>query len=197
MDCDLQDPPSEISRFLKEIKEGLPSVGSPPPEQAISLKASSVQVVATMPYKAKAATSSGAGATMDPASESQRHFWITDNKINDRVIEVRLPAPHVITALSRAGAQDGTGVFALAKILDAARLWRAIGPHHDGVQFTGGDDAIGVRGPSGTVWLEQSDALELLFGRGPRAVPRLPRAERRLLGRCLPWPLYVWGFDSI
>ena len=99
--------------------------------------------------------------------------------------------------LSRAGAQDGTGVFALAKILDAARLWRAIGPHHDGVQFTGGDDAIGVRGPSGTVWLEQSDALELLFGRGPRAVPRLPRAERRLLGRCLPWPLYVWGFDSI
>ena len=62
---------------------------------------------------------------------------------------------------------------------------------------TGSGNRITLQGPSGRRSLDGKVALELFFGAGPAAVPGLPCAERRVLAGVLPWPLYVWGFDSI
>jgi hypothetical protein len=48
--------------------------------------------------------------------------------------------------------------------------------------------------------LDASEALELLLGAGalpPSLRGVLTPEECGALARVLPWPLYVWGFDSI
>jgi GNAT superfamily N-acetyltransferase len=108
------------------------------------------------------------------------------------------PEPDPLEALlARAGARRRDGVFALARILDAERLWRALSPRRSALRFAG--DRHGVALHDGTVRydLDHAQALEIFFGAGPAVVGGLPRGVRRALARLLPWPLYVWGFDSI
>jgi len=99
--------------------------------------------------------------------------------------------------LAGAGATPFRGVFALVRILDAVRLWQAIGPRDRRVRFSGEAGSVTMHGPSSRVALPDEVALELFFGAGPEALPQLPPDERHALAGVLPWPLYVWGFDSI
>jgi hypothetical protein len=99
--------------------------------------------------------------------------------------------------LASQGAALLRGVFALGRILDAGRLWRAIAPRGSTFEFDGGADSVTMTSRAGRRVLSGDVALDLFFGAGPEAVPGLPRAERRALAGVLPWPLYVWGFDSI
>jgi hypothetical protein len=105
------------------------------------------------------------------------------------------------SALRGAGARGQRGVFALARLLDAGALWRTVAPHlcHR-VRFEQRGEGIEVTGGEGRESLAAAEALELLFGTGAVSAPPLGvlgPEERRALVQVLPWPLYLWGFDSI
>jgi hypothetical protein len=104
-------------------------------------------------------------------------------------------------ALRAAGAPVHEGCFALLRILDAAGLVRAVAP--DGTDAlgleAGPDDRLALAAAGGPVPLAPAEALAWLFGDGPpEGVERGldPRAAGRLR-EALPFPLYLWGFDSI
>lgn len=103
-------------------------------------------------------------------------------------------------AVAEAGAARREGPFALVRVLDPDRLWRtAVADAADGSdtslerEGSGGRLRVGGR----EVRLDRAGLAGLLLG------PRPPEAARRLLtdrpdvASRLPWPLFVWGFDSI
>jgi predicted N-acetyltransferase YhbS len=107
------------------------------------------------------------------------------------------PAP----ALRQAGARGTEGAFALARLIDAGALWRLVAPPLCGrLRFEQRGDGVSMVGSRGRAWLAASETLELLFGSGalpPSAAGLLTSEEREALAQLLPWPLYIWGFDSI
>ena len=91
------------------------------------------------------------------------------------------------------------GCFALARILDPAGLWHALDLPRHGVVLAGDADAPLLRGSRGELRLTRAEALALLFGPSLplRLCAWLDRGERAALADHLPFPLYLWGFDSI
>jgi GNAT superfamily N-acetyltransferase len=100
--------------------------------------------------------------------------------------------------LATCGATRRVGVFALARILDVEKLWRTLAPRRSSLLFesSGGRITLHASGAHERS-LSHTETLELFFGDGCDSLPGLPRAERRELTRTLPWPLYLWGLDSI
>jgi GNAT superfamily N-acetyltransferase len=107
------------------------------------------------------------------------------------------PAP----ALRRAGARGQQGAFALVRLIDTDALWRLVAPQLcDRVRFEQRGERVALIGSAGRAWLAASETLELLFGTGampPSTEGTLTTEERGALAQVLPWPLYLWGFDSI
>jgi hypothetical protein len=107
------------------------------------------------------------------------------------------PAP----ALRRAGARRQYGDFALVRLLDAGAFWRVAAPElSERVRVEQRGEGVAVTGSMGGGVLAIPEALDLLFGTG--ALPSslrevLTSEERSAMSEVLPWPLYVWGFDSI
>lgn len=101
--------------------------------------------------------------------------------------------------LHAAGAAVASGPLALAQLLDAQEIWRAIAPGGQGLRFDRRGAQVEVRAAAGSALLDQAAALDLLFGEGP-AKPlgdAIGPQALRALRSALPWPLYLWGFDSI
>lgn len=108
-------------------------------------------------------------------------------------------------ALRRAGARPNPGSFGLMRILDVDAVWESLSEGTEALadmRLTCSDasDAEFVfEMPGRRFPLSAPNALSLLFG------PALPRslalglnaATRNAIGRHLPWPLFIWGFDSI
>ncbi len=107
--------------------------------------------------------------------------------------------------LDDAGAVGKEGSFALMRLLDPAGLWRAIAadrPELARVALANSRDGVRLGGGEGELRLNHAQALSLLFGGedAPAAASlhaALTPAEREAVGGRLPFPLYVWGFDSI
>lgn len=100
--------------------------------------------------------------------------------------------------LAARGAELAVGVFALARILDAGAIWRSVGGErggHLGFRQAGSEITLHTRRDHRLLPPELANAL--FFGNPRFDSVALPRPDRRLLARRLPWPLYVWGFDSI
>jgi GNAT superfamily N-acetyltransferase len=106
-----------------------------------------------------------------------------------------------VQQLQKAGAVPVPGHFALLRLLDAEAVWAAI--HKDpsdahGCRLAKTSKAFLFSTPDVELELTHLEALHLLFG------PTLPpRAQSLISGVStpedssrLPWPLFLWGFDS-
>ncbi|MEM7409212.1 MAG: GNAT family N-acetyltransferase [Myxococcota bacterium] len=104
-----------------------------------------------------------------------------------------------VERLIQAGAKPRDGAFALARVLDAPAIWRTWVPNGSGVQLIHEKQHWRLQSLGQSVVLDAPETLDLLFGAGVRGRVRakLPRLLRRRLDPLLPWPLYLWGFDSI
>jgi GNAT superfamily N-acetyltransferase len=113
-----------------------------------------------------------------------------------------LAGPHEeepLACLSRAGAAVHRGCFALLRLLDAPRLWRALTwdePSLAGARLSADADGLLLEAGGRRARLDAAGALELLLGPGCPAAVR-PLLGGALPGAALPWPLFAWGFDSI
>jgi len=104
-----------------------------------------------------------------------------------------------VASLRAAGADVHQGIFALVRLLDAPRLWRALTgdePRLAAARLSARPEGFLLESGGGQVELDRAEGLALLLG------PDLPRAVRGLPGGALehallPWPLFAWGFDSI
>jgi predicted N-acetyltransferase YhbS len=107
------------------------------------------------------------------------------------------PAP----ALRRAGARGQDGAFALVRLIDAGALWRLVAPELcSRVCVEQSGERVEITGSAGVAALTAPQALEFLLGAGtfpPSLRGALTSEECGALESVLPWPLYVWGFDSI
>jgi len=108
------------------------------------------------------------------------------------------PEPPV-PRLHASGATLREGAFALARILDPAELWRRLAPGEHALALERSDRGLHLRSGDAVCELEPAAALELLFGAGAigQVVASLPDTVATRIAEHLPWPLYVWGFDSI
>ena len=104
-------------------------------------------------------------------------------------------------ALRAAGAPETRGCFALVRLLDPLALWRDLlgdaPPLADLLRPADGG-GLQLTGRAGRVPLDAASALELVLD-GPSGPARaaLDAAELAALETRLPWPLFVWGFDSV
>jgi GNAT superfamily N-acetyltransferase len=104
-----------------------------------------------------------------------------------------------IASLREAGAQPHRGAFALLRLLDVGRLWRALSwdePRLADARLSAHAEGCLLEVGGQRALLGEAEALELLLG------PGCPPAARRLLGgaatcAALPWPVFAWGFDSV
>jgi hypothetical protein len=126
------------------------------------------------------------------------------------VLSGPLREPPVARVLEQ-GAPLRAGCFALARILAPQVLWRSLmspeAAAADGCNETdawgaaldGEPEAPQLRSRGGVLPLSHAEALALLFGhQAPlRVRVALTPAERSRLSGSLPFPLYLWGFDSI
>ncbi|MGH0033731.1 MAG: GNAT family N-acetyltransferase [Myxococcota bacterium] len=117
----------------------------------------------------------------------------------------------ILRALRSAGAAVHPRPFALLRITDPEALWRRLSVGRTALaartlRAEGERLVLGHRrarpGPHrlGGEWsMSHPEALDLLFGSGPGPAPPacLTREERSDLEQALPWPLFLWGFDSI
>lgn len=107
------------------------------------------------------------------------------------------PEPPV-PALVAAGAPLERRPLGLARLLDASELWCAIAPRSLGVRFVQRGDRVELLAGRARSVISAGAALELFFGAGPRGLGDAHEPEvLRALEAALPWPLYVWGFDSV
>ena len=104
-----------------------------------------------------------------------------------------------VDRLRRAGAAVRNGCLALARILDASALWSTIAPPECDVSLHGAGSGVRLRAAGESHEIGHVEALDLLFGPDSKAdaepAHTLPARARRAAQ--LPWPLYLWGFDSI
>lgn len=114
------------------------------------------------------------------------------------------PAPEApLAQLGAAGALPVPRPFAWLRLLGAEALWERLAGRSAALArlrlrpaaqggFRFGDAERGAP-------LHAPEALALLFGPRPpaAALALLDGAERAALAERLPWPLFVWGFDSI
>ena len=113
------------------------------------------------------------------------------------------PEPHPAAAALRAlGARLHTESFALLQLLDAGRLWQRVVRDHPDLATTAlrqVEEGFAIRGALGEAALTAEEALGLLFNDPPAAALEgaLSPAQCGALPDVLPWPLYLWGFDSI
>lgn len=104
-----------------------------------------------------------------------------------------------------AGARPHPGSLGLMRILDAERLWTTVSGGEAALATmrltadTSADNVYTFSTPQREFTLNHQSALTLLFG------PSLPRSlrlglepvELEVLRRRFPWPIFLWGFDSI
>lgn len=107
-----------------------------------------------------------------------------------------------VALLRAAGVARERGSAGLLAVPDPVRLWRAIAAHAaplDGVSLTPAGSGFRLRGDAGFVELDGDETVTLLLGpeRPARAVEALSSAQYLALRATCPWPLYLWGFDSI
>lgn len=103
-----------------------------------------------------------------------------------------------IPALLAAGARLERRPLGLAYLLDASELWCAIAPRSLGVRFVQHGDRVELLAGSERSVISSAAALELFFGAGPPVLGGThEQLTHRALAAALPWPLYVWGFDSV
>ncbi len=104
-----------------------------------------------------------------------------------------------IRRLHEAGARTWRGCFALAHVLDADLLWRTLVPRDAGLCVRENGGRVHVEGAGTAGQWSHAQLLDLLFGAGVEsdAAAALAHTAREALADVLPWPLYVWGFDSI
>ena len=75
---------------------------------------------------------------------------------------------------------------------------KLLGDAWTGTRLCGAPQAPRLVGGFGTWQLEPTEALGLLLGEGPgRLAAKLGPDAAAELGRLLPSPLFLWGFDSI
>ncbi len=137
----------------------------------------------------------GVGACIESFARERDELIVLEGPIHERAT----------VALRRAGARPNPGSFGLMKILDVDALWKCLSEDVEALtdmrltrsEQTGGEFVFEM--PGRRIPLSAPSALSLLFG------PALPRslalglnaATRNAIGRHLPWPLFIWGFDSI
>lgn len=125
---------------------------------------------------------------------------------NPEIVLLEGPTPERPTRpLRRCGARPQPGSFALMRILDVENLWSALIQGSSELQQvrlgpdpSGASDYV-LETPERTFALSHQSTLSLLFG---PAMPRtlslgLDNRTRAALARRFPWPLFIWGFDSI
>ncbi|MCG8587853.1 MAG: GNAT family N-acetyltransferase [Proteobacteria bacterium] len=111
----------------------------------------------------------------------------------------------VVDQLLLYGAPIQNGCLGLVRLLDAAALWdRLVVAQPELARFRlegpyAGAKPFRFRCRAGVLKLSTQETLALLFGRQrPDAVSfQLRPGEARCLNEQLPWPLFVWGFDSV
>ena len=124
----------------------------------------------------------------------------------------------LLERLRAGGAAEQCVPFARAKILDAERLWQRLGGTELELAKGCGQVRFAESGGGWSAALREADALRVLFGEpGAASTPagslkpadRAPLVleaagkgplrgpARAELARLLPFPLHVWGFDSI
>ncbi|MCA9510927.1 MAG: GNAT family N-acetyltransferase [Myxococcales bacterium] len=107
----------------------------------------------------------------------------------------------VVARLRGAGATTVPRSLALARLIDAERLWEAAAHAHPALRALRVDtrDAhVRLHSRAGTTSLDAPAFLRLVLGGLATAPPiAATDAERVALAAALPLPLYVWGFDSI
>lgn len=110
------------------------------------------------------------------------------------------PEEEPLTArLREAGAAAHTGCFGLIRLLDAGTLWSVIAPKDTDLVFSQEGERVVIELGSARSMVAPEAALDLLLGRGTEGPTghTLPVRIQRRLAPILPWPLYLWGFDSI
>ncbi len=112
------------------------------------------------------------------------------------------PTPEpIVSRLHDLGAEVQRGCFALGRILDAAALWSAIAPEEMGIELIDRAGRLTLRAGERSEPVNELQALALLFGQRVLPVSEAQTGSGGLdedrIPRELPWPLYVWGFDSI
>ncbi|NNL67816.1 MAG: GNAT family N-acetyltransferase [Myxococcales bacterium] len=124
--------------------------------------------------------------------------WLEERAGAHTLLSGPTPEPPV-PRLRASGATSREGPFALARILDPEALWRCLAPDERGLAFERGDRGLRLRSGAEACELEAAAALELLFGSGARGTlaASLPDSVAARIADRLPWPLYLWGFDSI
>lgn len=103
------------------------------------------------------------------------------------------------------GARPHPGTFGLMRILDADTLWKDLCTDDETLNTMRLEADLDhantflFKTKEREFVLSHQSALSLLFGPGlPRTLSLgLAQAEREAIGRRLPWPLFIWGFDSI
>ncbi|MCP4036160.1 MAG: hypothetical protein GY733_04430, partial [bacterium] len=142
-----------------------------------------------------AGDAAGVGACLRRFASRRSEITLLEGPIHERAT----------VALRRAGARPHPGSFGLMRILDVESLWNTLTKGEEDLagmrlRETGADDKGFVfETPQRCFALSHECALSLLFG---PALPRtlslgLDTASRTALTNHLPWPLFIWGFDSI
>lgn len=105
------------------------------------------------------------------------------------------PAP----TLRRAGAARLAGDFAWVRLLDAERLFQELAdpkpdPQAPRLRPWGGDFVLECGDER--AWMSHAEAVAFLLG-PRRSLIELPRRADVCMSRRLPWPMFLWGFDSV
>ena len=105
----------------------------------------------------------------------------------------------LLRAAGTPSARRPAGLFAVP---DPIRLWRAVAadvPSLAGVTLIGAGRSFRLEGDAGHVDLDYDEIVALLLGpeRPQRAAAALSPAQYLGVRATCPWPLYLWGFDSI
>jgi GNAT superfamily N-acetyltransferase len=109
------------------------------------------------------------------------------------------PEPETpLPALRAARAAVERRPLGLVRLLDAGELWRAVAPRPLGLRFVQRGERVELSAGARSTLLSAAEALELFFGAGPALLgDALDPLLACALEGALPWPLYVWGFDSV
>ncbi len=142
-----------------------------------------------------AGDAAGVGSCIDSFARERDEVIVLEGPVHERAT----------VGLRRAGARPNPGSFGLMKILDVDRLWEQLTESADALRDMRltrspySDAEFVFETPGRRYPLSPASALSLLFGPAlPRTLAlRLDPTTRNAIGRHLPWPLFIWGFDSI